>query len=212
MRKHLFLASIAALSLLSACNANIVGQDDGKLLAAMATPSYSGGVPNTWFLYDDSLRTNAWLKGLDFYPGGSFAGTPTIDLSSTISPADGTFCMHFGIGPQTTGWWCGMILLQGANFTDSNAKPAVDIRSGNFTKCVFSARALQGNRTLTFQTLDATNNLTVTITSSWQTYTIPFTNTSDLAHVKQFFSPALGDGIGTVAPIDVFIDDLRYEK
>jgi hypothetical protein len=212
MQKRLIsIAMLASIILLVGCNADIVGQDNSKLLAPL-TPTYTGAIPNPWYLYTDGLNTGAWLKGLDFYSGGSFTGTPTINLSDPTMPDDGTYCMRFAVGAQTTGWWCGMILLQGAGFPASNAAPGVDIRAGNFTKCVFRARALQGNRTVTFQTLDATDNITVTVTSAWQTYTIPFSVTTDMAAVKQFFSPAFGDGIGTLTPIDLFIDDLRYQQ
>ena len=213
MQKRLFASLLAVTALLGACNANIVGQDDSKLLAPL-TPTYTG-MPNPWYLYDDNLNTGDWLQGLDFYdsnPGNPFAGPPVISFSDSTNPDNGSKCMRFAIVAQTGTWWCGMILLQKNGFAASNANPGVDIRPGNFTKCVFRARTLQGNRVVKFETLNATNTLTTTITSTWQTYTIPFAVTTAMPAVRQFFSPAFSSGNPTLTPIDLFIDDLRFEQ
>ena len=216
MQKMIIPAMLLGL-LLSGCNANIVGQDNQKLLAS-TTPTYLG-IPNPWYLYDDAFEGGPWLQGLDFYDstscscGAPFSGTPVINFSDTTSPDRGQNCMRFAIPAQSGTWWCGMIFLQKNGFTASNGNPGVDIRPGNFTKCVFRARTLQGNRQVKFEVLNATNTLTTTITSTWQTYTIPFTVTTAMPAVRQFFSPVFaGSAPTTVTPIDLFIDDLRFEQ
>jgi hypothetical protein len=212
MQKHALLVLLASLSLLAGCNGNYVGQNNSALLAA-TTPTYTGGIPNPWYLYDDSLKTGSWLQGLDFFSGGSFAGTPVIEFNSTIAPYRGTDCWHFSVPAQTGSWFCGVILLQGSNFGDSNGKPGVDISSGNFTKCVLMARCAQGANQVNFQALNATNTITANVNSSWQSFSIPFTNTTAMTAVRQFLAVVLANSApSTTTPIDLYIDDVRFQQ
>jgi hypothetical protein len=212
MRKR-FIASLFAAALLSGCNANIVGQDNSKLLAQL-TPTFSGSIPNPWYLYSDGLNTGDWLRGLDFFFGGSFVGTPVIDFADTTSPDNGSKCWKFSIPAQTGGWYCGVILLQGTGFGDSGSRPGVDISTGNFSKCVFRARTLQGGQQVSFKAFDnGANAITVTMTSAWTTYTIPLSNASAISNMKQFFTIVFANAApATATPIDLFIDDLRFEQ
>jgi len=212
MRRRL-IASLLALPLLAGCNLNMVGHDNSKLLAAL-TPTYTGGIPNPWTLYSEGLNNGDWLRGLDFFSGGTFAGTPTIDFASTTQPDSGARCWKFSVPAQTGGWWCGVILLQGSNFTDSAARPGVDISAGNFTKVVFRARVAQGPRQVKFEAFNnAANTLTVNITESWQTYTVNVVNATAMGNMKQFFSVIFANAApATTTPIDLFIDDLRFEQ
>jgi hypothetical protein len=214
MHKHALLALLASLSLLAGCNANLVGQNNSAILGP-STPTYTGGgVPDPWFLYTDLLETGTWIKGLDFFSGGSFTGTPVIDLASTTQPDDGAYCWHFSVGAQTGSWFCGVILLQGTGFNDSAARPGVDITSGGFTKCVFRARSAQGNRQVAFKAFDnAANAITVTLGTHWQTCSIPLSNSSNMASMKQFFTIVLANAApATATPIDLYLDDVRFQQ
>jgi hypothetical protein len=210
MRKAL---ALAALSLACAgCNGNILGYDQRQMLAAPPA-AYTGSIPNPWYLYKEGLLFGDWLKGLDFYAGGTFVGTPVIELNHKVNPYSAPDCMRLGIGAQTGGWWCGMILLQNTGFAASNAAPGVDISAGNFTKCVFRARLASGSSPVNFQAFnDGANTISPVVTSAWQEFTIPLTNPANIATMRQFFVIGMSSGMGTVTPIDVFIDDLRFEQ
>jgi hypothetical protein len=208
MRKLIALALLALGS--TACNGNILGYDQRQLLSE-PSKAYTG-IPSTWYLYQEGMNFGDWLKGLDFYGGGTFAGTPVIELASGNAPYSGTQCLHFGIGAQSGGWWCGMILLQGSGFAASNGAPGVDLSAANFTKCVFMARVATGSSAVNFQAFnDGANSINATVTTAWQQFTVPLNNPVNIATMRQFFVIGLSSGMGTTTPFDLYIDDLRYE-
>lgn len=210
MRKFIALAAFGLA--LSGCNGNILGYDQRQMLTAPPV-SYTGGIPNPWYLYKEGLSFGDWLKGLDFYSGGSFVGVPVIDLNYKVQPYSAPDCLRFGIGAQSGGWWCGMILLQESGFAASDAAPGVDISAGNFSRCVFRARVASGSTTVAFTAFNnGANSINATVTDSWQLFSIPLNNASAIPNMRQFFAIGFASGLATATPIDVFIDDLRYEQ
>lgn len=212
----LFLLTALACS---GCTGNILGTDERQILSQPSV-SYTG-LPKPWYLYSDDLQTGAWLDGLDFWAGGNYTGTPSIVLNSTNDPHGGARCIKFSNpGPQTTGgagWWgCGMILLQAPGFTASNAAPGADISAGGYTRCKFWARVGSGSSPVSFEACNATANVVPVLTTTWQEYSIDLSSgasQSAMTAVKQFFAANLGSGVGsgTVTPLDIYIDDVRYE-
>jgi hypothetical protein len=210
------LLSLLALAC-AGCTGNVLGVDESQILSKPEARYTNSLKP--WYLYTDDLQTGPWLKGLDFWSGGGFSGTPSIRLDATDAPDAGLRSIKFSIpGPQSSGgagWWgCGMILLQGAGFGASNASPGVDLSAAGFTQVRFRARVSAGSSPVMFEAANATSNITPSLTTAWQDLSISLSSgasQSALAAVKQFFAINLGSGAGTVTPIDVYVDDLRYE-
>jgi hypothetical protein len=130
----------------------------------------------------------------------------------------GADCIHFGIPAQTAsnGWWCGVILLQAPGFTASNGNPGVDITAGHYTKCVFQARVGGAPSPVQFTAgnpaVNGANSITPTLGNAWLTYTINMTDTTNFTQIRQFFVIGLASGIGSPSPVDVYVDDLRYQQ
>lgn len=203
--RRLLLLFITALGI-QGCNLNLMTSDPAQVLnRAATTPVPTGIYPNPWYLYYDSLATGDWLQGMAIWDAYWYV---TVDFADGTQPVSGTKVMKVTfnnanpLNPSPT--WAELVLIHVPGFQTFNTVAGRDISAGLFTKCKFSIRTSQ-NATVPC-TVQGASAVNVAATPAWQQVTInlPVNQTA----MKTFFEI----DTPSVMPLDIYIDDLRYEK
>lgn len=202
MRKTLALAALCLAC--AACNGNILSYDQRQLLAA-PSQSYTGSIPNPWYLYQESFMTGSWFQGIAVWDNYHWV---TVDPASTQSPYSGGHCLRVNYD-NTKGFsptWAETAFIHTPDYSGFAGTPGRDISAGGFTKCRFMLRtSVPAN--VPFQ-MDGVSAVSVPATTSWQLVTIALPAPATQTTVKTFFQV----NTPSVMPLDIFIDDLRYEQ
>ena len=202
MRKLLTLFVLGGL--LAGCGSNPVGPDERQLLTQLHPIYVNGNPPNPWYLYDDSLETQAWFKGMAVWDNYLWV---TVNPSWTVNPYRGSDCLdvtYANNGGSPT--WAELAFIHTPDYSTYASTPGVNISAGGYTKCRFMLRT-SVPATTSFQ-MDGVSAVNIAATTSWQLVTIALPAPATQTAVKTFFQV----NTPSVLPLDIFIDDLRYEQ
>lgn len=191
--------------LMTACSMNLLEPNNGASLAR-PTPVYMGSQPNPWYIYDDSYNTGDWIKGVAVWDAYWYV---TVEFGSTNNPYRGSSCIRINYNNANPGpvspTWAETVFIHAPTFATFGSLPGVNISSGNYTKCKFMIRT-SVNATVPVQA-EGTAVTNVAATTAWKEITIGLNGPAQSA-TKTFFEI----NTPSVMPLDIFIDDLRYEK
>lgn len=203
MRKLLTLLVLGGL--LAGCGSNPVGPDERQLLTRLSPIYVNGNPPNPWYLYDDSLETQAWFKGMAVWDNYLWV---TVNPAWTTNPYRGSDCLDVTYDNSKGGspTWAELAFIHTPDYSTYASTPGVDISAGGYTKCRFMLRT-SVPATTSFQ-MDGVGAVNIAATTSWQLVTIALPAPSTQTAVKTFFQV----NTPSVLPLDIFIDDLRYEQ
>jgi len=201
MRKSLSLLLLGLA--LAGCNGNLVPVNEKALLAPL-TPTYTGTLPNPWYLYQAALKTGPWFQGIAVWDNYLMVN---INPASAVNPFDGPVCMDVAYTNASSGvTWAEAAFIDTPSFSTYAASTGVNISAGGYTKCVFMLRTDQA-ATVPFQ-MDGVPATNIAATTSWQQVTIPLEPVASQIAVKTFFQV----NTPTVVPLNIYIADLRYEQ
>lgn len=199
MRKTLLL-SLFALAC-AGCNANILGTDERQILAQPA-PSYTGSIPKPWYLYVDSVQSGDWFKGFAVWDNYLWV---TLTLASPQQPHSGSACLKIRYDAAGGGSpsWAETAFIHTPDWSSYAGTPGRDLTAGGFTTCKFWMRS-SANATVPVQ-MDGVGAQSFASTTSWQQFS--FSLPVNQSAIKTFFQV----NTPSVMPLDIYIDDLRYE-
>lgn len=202
MRKLLTIATLGLA--LTGCNNNILGFEPQQLLS-QTQQGYSGTVPTVWNLYTDALQTNGWFQGLAVWDNYHWV---TVDNASTVMPYSGSHCLkvRYDAAGGGTPNWAELAFIHTPDYSGYAGTAGKDISAGGYHWCRFMLRTSVAS-SVPFQ-MDGVSAVSVAATPAWQAVSIALPSPATQTAVKTYFQI----NTPTVMPVDIFIDDLRYEQ
>jgi hypothetical protein len=186
------------------CNNNILGYDQRELLKEPAG-KYTGAIPNPWYIYQDGFLTGSWFQGIAVWDNYLWV---TVDPASTVQPYAGTRCLRVRYDSAGGGSpsWAETAFIHTSSYATYAGTPGKDLSAGGFHTCKFMLRT-SVPATVPFQ-MDGVSAVNVAATTAWQAVSITLPAPSAQTAVKTFFQV----NTPSVNPLDIYIDDLRYEQ
>jgi hypothetical protein len=199
------LTLIALLGLAgTGCNSNILGFDQRQLLA-QPEANYTGALPNPWYLYQDAFMTGGWFQGLAVWDNYLWV---TVDPDAGLAPFSGTKALKVRYDAAGGGSpnWAELAFIHTPDYSGFLSTPGRDLSAGGFTACKFMIRT-SAPATVPVQ-MDGVATVNVAATTAWQAVSISLPSPASQTAVKTFFQI----NTPSVMPLDIYIDDLRYEQ
>jgi hypothetical protein len=202
MRKTLAFA-FAGLAM-SACNANLLGPQEADLLKKPAV-QYTGTLANPWFLYQEGFNFNLWFQGLAVWDNYHWV---SVDPASSVSPKSGSRCLHIRYDNSSGGspTWAELAFIHTPDWSGFASTPGNNIGIGGYTVCRFWIRtSVPATVPVQMDGVGATN---IPATPTWSEVSVSLPPPALQTAVKTVFQV----NTPSVLPLDIYIDDLRYEQ